>query len=56
MAKIKYSWKENKTIGTHSVYAVPVAAGTLTSDEFWKRHSTASRLSPAWPAPPSRSI
>ena len=33
MAKIKYTVKENKKIGTHSFYAVPVVNGSLTFDE-----------------------
>lgn len=34
MAKIKYQAKENKKVGTHSFYAQPVFAGTLTTDEL----------------------
>ncbi len=34
MAKIKYQAKENTKVGTHSFYAVPVFAGTLTTDEI----------------------
>lgn len=34
MAKVKYTAKENKKVGTHSFYAVPVYAGTLTTDEI----------------------
>lgn len=33
MAKIKYFAKENKKVGTHSFYGVPMPAGTLTFDE-----------------------
>lgn len=33
MAKVKYYAKENLKVGTHSFYAVPVPAGTLTFDE-----------------------
>ena len=29
MAKVKYTLKENKKVGTHSIYAVPVPNGTL---------------------------
>lgn len=36
MAKVKYYAKENKTVGTHSFYAVPVPNGTLTFDELCK--------------------
>lgn len=34
MAKIKYQAKENTKVGTHSFYASPVFAGTLTTDEL----------------------
>lgn len=34
MAKVKYYAKENKNVGTHSWYAVPVPNGTLTFDEL----------------------
>ena len=34
MAKIKYYARENKSLGTHSYYAVPVPNGTLTFDEL----------------------
>lgn len=34
MAKIKYLAKENTKVGTHSFYAQPVFAGTLTTDEL----------------------
>lgn len=34
MAKIKYQAKENTKVGTHSFYASPVFAGTLTTDEI----------------------
>ena len=34
MAKVKYFAKENKSVGTHSFYAVPVPNGTLTFDEL----------------------
>ena len=33
MAKVKYYAKENLKVGTHSFYAVPLPAGTLTFDE-----------------------
>lgn len=33
MAKCKYYAKENKKVGTHSFYAVPVPNGTLTFNE-----------------------
>ena len=33
MAKIKYKVLENKKVGTHSFYAVPVPHGTLSFDE-----------------------
>ena len=36
MAKIKYTAKENNTIGQHSYYAVPILNGTLTQDELIK--------------------
>lgn len=34
MAKVKYQAKENTKVGTHSFYASPVFAGTLTTDEI----------------------
>ena len=34
MAKVKYYAKENKSLGTHSFYAVPLPNGTLTFDEL----------------------
>lgn len=34
MAKIKYQAKENTKVGTHSFYASPIFAGTLTTDEI----------------------
>ena len=34
MAKVKYFAKENKSVGTHSFYAVPVPNGTLSFDEL----------------------
>lgn len=34
MAKCKYVVKENTKVGTHSFYAVPVPAGTLTFEEL----------------------
>ena len=34
MAKVKYYAKENKKVGTHSFYAVPLPNGTLTFDEL----------------------
>ena len=33
MAKVKYFAKENKKVGTHSWYAVPLPGGTLTFEE-----------------------
>ena len=32
MSKVKYAVKENKKLGTHSFYAVPIPNGTLTFD------------------------
>lgn len=34
MAKVKYYARENKTLGTHSYYAVPVHNGTMSFDEL----------------------
>lgn len=34
MAKVKYYARENKTLGTHSYYAVPVPNGTISFDEL----------------------
>ena len=36
MAKIKYTAKENRKVGTHSFYAVPVPTGQLTFAEMCK--------------------
>lgn len=34
MAKVRYRVKENKKVGTHSFYAAPVWAGTLSTEEI----------------------
>ena len=34
MAKVKYYARENKAVGTHSYYAVPVHNGTMSFDEL----------------------
>lgn len=34
MAKVKYYARENKMLGTHSYYAVPVPNGTMSFDEL----------------------
>lgn len=34
MAKVKYYARENKTLGTHSYYAMPVPNGTISFDEL----------------------
>lgn len=34
MAVIKYTVRENKAVGTHSVFAVPVSYSTLTCDDM----------------------
>lgn len=34
MAKVKYYARENKVVGTHSYYAVPVHNGTMSFDEL----------------------
>lgn len=47
MAKIKYCVKENKNIGTHSFYAVPVFNGTLTFDEVCKEACEKTTIEPS---------
>ena len=47
MAKIKYCVKENKFIGTHSFYAVPVFNGTLTFDEVCKEACEKTTIEPS---------
>ena len=47
MAKIKYCVKENKSIGTHSFYAVPVFNGTLTFDEVCKEACEKTTIEPS---------
>lgn len=37
MSKVKFAVKENKTVGTHSFYAVPMFTGTLTSEELLEK-------------------
>ena len=36
MAKIRYKAAENTKVGTHSFYAIPQFAGTLTADELYE--------------------
>ena len=46
MAKIRYSWIENNKVGTHSVYARPVYAGTLTMDELLEEALNGKSIEP----------
>ena len=47
MAKIKYYAAENKTVGTHSFYAVPVPNGTLTFDELVEEAMDGKSIEPS---------
>lgn len=52
MAKIKYAVKENKKLGTHSFYAVPVVNGSLSFDEVSTRRVTTQVSNPrSWRQP-----
>ena len=48
MAKVKYYAKENSTIVTHSLYAVPIPNGTLTFDELLEEATTTTRQAENW--------
>lgn len=47
IAKVKYYAKENKKLGTHSWYAVPVPNGTLTFDEICKEACENTSIEPS---------
>lgn len=47
MAKIKYYAKENTKVGTHSFYAVPLPAGTLTFDEVCEEACANTSIEPS---------
>lgn len=47
MAKIKYQAKENTKVGTHSFYASPVFAGTLTTDEILEEALDGKSIEPS---------
>lgn len=47
MAKVKYTVKENKKVGTHSFYAVPVPNGTLSNDELCKEACDGCSIEPS---------
>ena len=47
MAKVKYYARENKTLGTHSYYAVPVPNGTLTFDELCEEACRHTSIEPS---------
>ena len=47
MAKVKYIAKENTKIGTHSFYAAPVFAGTLTTDELLEEALDGKSIEPS---------
>ena len=47
MAKVKYYAKENKSLGTHSFYAVPVPNGTLTFDEVCEEACQNTSIEPS---------
>ena len=50
MAKIKYAVKENKKLGTHSFYAVPVVNGSLSFDEVVNEACTNTSIEPSFMA------
>ena len=47
MAKIKYFAKENTKVGTHTFYAVPLHAGTLTFDEVCEEACAKTTIEPS---------
>ena len=47
MSKVKYFVKENKSIGTHSYYAVSVPNGTLTFDELCEEACLHTSIEPS---------
>ena len=48
MAKIKYTVKENKKLGTHSFYAVPVVNGSLSFDEVVEEACRNTSIEPSF--------
>lgn len=47
MAKVKYFAKENKNVGTHSFFAVPIPAGTLTFEELCQEACENTSIEPS---------
>ena len=47
MAKVKYTLKENKKVGTHSFYAVPVPNGTLDFMELCEEACEKTSIEPS---------
>ena len=47
MAKVKYTLKENKKVGTHSIYAVPVPNGTLDFMEVCEEACEKTSIEPS---------
>lgn len=47
MAKVKYRAAENTNVGTHSFYAVPVWAGTLSTDEILEEALDGKSIEPS---------
>ena len=47
MSRIKYSYYENTKTGTHSFYAKPVFAGTLTMDEILEEALDGKSIEPS---------
>jgi len=47
MAKIKYTAKENKKVGTHSFYATPVFNGKLSMDELLEEALDGKAIAPS---------
>lgn len=47
MAKVKYFAKENKKVGTHSWYAVPLPGGTLTFEELCQEACDNTSIEPS---------
>ena len=50
MSKIKYAVKENKKLGTHSFYAVPVVNGSLSFDEVVNEACNNTSIEPSFMA------
>ena len=47
MAKVKYTLRENKKVGTHSIYALPVPNGTLEFGELCEEACEKTSIEPS---------